>query len=187
MTRARVARESWASRVETSQRHEGSLATALLQDLGVDLGLASTTGPMPCTVEGTPTFRDFTVDIALSLIAAFRQSATIAPEGLEWCERLMRYSEIFRHELDDRARQKWSSVVEARCGMLALVALLAEATRVSGETRYLNTAMKVLDRPFVFDVSIFRGKDGSLITLATLAVLTVDSAFRMTCEAAGAA
>jgi hypothetical protein len=148
-----------------------AFAARLFAHFGLAAPAAPPTPPLDAEVAGTPAFAGFRTADGPALIAGLGRAGPARARSLEWCERLMRYCEVFRFDLERRALEKWGAEKAARAGLLGIAALLAEATLACGDHRYLNTALKLLDRPRLFDGRRFGRDWGGEDMVATHAIL----------------
>jgi hypothetical protein len=180
VNRAEVVARCWRARGAPSALGESETGhLALAARLFAHFGLAAPDAPSPPPAAGPmgkPAFGDFRTADAPALIAGLGHAGPARERSLEWCERLMRYCEVFRFDLERRALEKWGGEQAARRGLLCIAALLAEATLASGDCRYLNTALKLLDRPRLFDERRFGRDWGGEDMVATHAVLAGQAA-----------
>lgn len=90
-------------------------------------------------------FQTFRTNDASALIELLAGDGAARRRAIESAERLMRYCEVHRFDLDRRTARKWGDRKAARVGLLAIAALLGEASLVSGDLRFANTALKLLE------------------------------------------
>lgn len=123
-------------------------------------------------------FRWFEPSDAPSLAGALVSDGAGRQRALQWCESLMRYCEVHRLDLERRAAEKWTTAEARRLGLLAIAAVLGEAALGTGDLRYANTALKLIDRPRLFDAAAYgprhRAVAGSMV--AAHAVLACHAA-----------
>lgn len=181
VTRADVVARCWRARgapavLGESEAAHLALAARLFAHFGLAAADVRATPPLDAEVGGKPAFAGFRTADGPALIAGLDRAGTARARSQEWCERLMRYCEVFRFDLKRRALDKWGGEKAARAGLLGIAALLAEATLASGDYRYLNTALKLLDRPRLFDGRRFGREWGGEDMVATHAILAAQLA-----------
>jgi hypothetical protein len=100
-------------------------------------------------------FRWFETSDAPSLAGALATYGAGRQRALQWCESLMRYCEVHRLDLERRAADKWTTAEARRLGLLAIAAVLGEAALTTGDLRFANTVLKLIDRPRLFDAAAY--------------------------------
>ena len=69
-----------------------------------------------------------------------------------WAERLLRYCEIWRHDLKKRVNQKWPSSKEARLSILQIAAFMLDYHEETRDPRFLNVALKLADMGWIITI-----------------------------------
>lgn len=101
----------------------------------------------------TPGFKNFSPDMALPLMAGLWTSERYRDHSIQWCERLLRYSEVRYPKLLQSSLDKWQTCGRAREGLIRAASLLMEAGRARRDVRYLNAVLKILDLKIAFKPS----------------------------------
>lgn len=93
------------------------------------------------------------LDDATTAILRFRLAAGDETDHVtEWAERLLRYCEIWRHDLKKRALRKWSTPGDARLAMLQVAAFMLDYYEETRDLRFLNVALKLCDMGWVVGI-----------------------------------
>jgi hypothetical protein len=149
----------------------------LVRELGLDDdGTLNDVAEMPRASLGgdvEPSFRAFAIEDGVALTLGVRSRDARA---LQWCERLMRYCEVHRADLDRKSSEKWGSGQTAAEGLCTIAAVLAEATLATSDYRYVNTALKILDLPLTSNKRALRG--ASAAGASVHAILATEAAMR---------
>ena len=138
--------------------------------LAVIPNLPETYGTEPRLFPQTPSFSNFSTDMALPLKAGLWASEEFRTQSLAWSEKLMRFCEVRCSELPARARERWGSKSEWRRGLVELAVLFLESHRATGDLRHINAAIKLQE--LRIGLPSFRNESESAILLLRAALQT---------------
>jgi hypothetical protein len=98
-----------------------------------------------------PKFKNFTPDCLP--ILRYRLASRDDMEIVDaWAEHLLRYCEIWRHDLKSRVSRKWPSKKEARLTMLQIAAFMIDYHEETRDPRFLNLALKLADMGWILTI-----------------------------------
>lgn len=167
MDALRKAQDSWALLAEVPNpllRHESAplAGCGWLRGIVPAEALAAEISVTVCVnpkgVE--PAFKNTSCGILLALRRAI-QTGTDSDIVEAWAEKLLRFCEIRRLVLRERALEIWQNEPAGRLGCLEMGAFLLDHFMHVHDSRHLNLVLKLLDLPWLADSSRRRRSIGS--------------------------
>jgi len=103
---------------------------------------------LPAELPAEPLFKNLTSDFLPVLRYKLSDGAEV-DVAVSWAERVMRYCEIWRHDLEKRMQTKTSSPADAVLFTLQIAAFMLDTYETTNDHRYLNLALKIRDMDWV--------------------------------------